>query len=55
MKIQRYRCKPVKVTKAMIHRSVASSTAIETGESVKSLEHKLKTGDTRFRNLTLAS
>lgn len=31
-----------KVTKAMIYRSVASSTAIETGASVETIERKLK-------------
>jgi hypothetical protein len=35
-------------------RSVASSTAIETGESTEAIEQSLKAGRFRFRNLKLA-
>jgi hypothetical protein len=34
----------VKVTRSAIRRAVASSTAIETGQSVEVLERKLKSG-----------
>ncbi|WP_017017924.1 hypothetical protein [Enterovibrio norvegicus] len=43
-----------KVTKAMIFRAVASSTAIETGKSVKSIERKLKADKRNYDSLTLA-
>ncbi|WP_195744285.1 hypothetical protein [Vibrio parahaemolyticus] len=43
-----------KVTKAMILRSVASSTAIETGKSVKSIESKLKSDKRKYDSLSLA-
>lgn len=35
-------------------RAVASSTAIETGESTEAIEQRLKSGRFRFRNLKLA-
>ena len=35
-------------------RAVASSTAIETGESIQELEERLKSGRGRFRHLKLA-
>ncbi|WP_175628172.1 hypothetical protein [Thioalkalivibrio denitrificans] len=35
-------------------RAVASSTAIETGESIQAIEQRLKTGRSRFRHLKLA-
>ncbi|WVM92652.1 hypothetical protein ULG90_25090 [Halopseudomonas pachastrellae] len=38
-----------------IYRSVASSSAIETGEASKLIETRLKTGKRRFPQLTLAS
>ncbi len=41
-------------TQARILRAVASSTAIETGQSIKVLEIKLKIGIRKFRHLTLA-
>lgn len=43
-----------KVTKAMILRSVASSTAIETGKPVKSIERKLKSDQRKYDSLSLA-
>ncbi len=43
-----------KVTQAMILRSVASSTAIETGKSVKSIERKLKLDKRKYESLSLA-
>lgn len=44
-----------KVSKATIRRSVASSTAIETGKSVKALEKKLRTKKSALRRITLAA
>lgn len=43
-----------KVTKAQILRSVASSSAIETNASIKSIEIKLKAKDGKYSHLTLA-
>lgn len=45
----------VKATRSEIRRAVASSTAIETGQSVKVLERKLKNGQLRGRRVTLAA
>lgn len=39
----------------MIYRSVASSTAIETGESVSKIERKLKGNRSKFGYLALAN
>jgi len=44
-----------KVSRTAIRRAVASSTAIETGQSVKVLERKLKNGQRRGRRVTLAA
>lgn len=44
----------VKVTRSAIRRAVASSTAIETGQSVKVLERKLKSGHRQGRRVSLA-
>jgi hypothetical protein len=44
-----------KVTKKMIYRAVASSTAIETGASVAEVEKKLKSNRSRFIALALAN
>ncbi|MCF2827118.1 MULTISPECIES: hypothetical protein [unclassified Pseudoalteromonas] len=46
--------KKVKVTQNMILRSVASSTAIETGKSVSSIERKLKNNKKKYASLALA-
>lgn len=43
------------VSRELIRRSVASSCAIETGESSEAIEAKLKSGKRRFPQLTLAS
>ncbi len=40
--------------KDQIYRTVASSTAIETGESIRKLEKKLKNKTSKFTWLTLA-
>lgn len=40
--------------KNQIYRAVASSTAIETGESIHELEKKLKNKESKFNWLTLA-
>jgi len=37
-----------------ILRAVASSTAIETGQSIKKIEASLKTKKSKFKNLELA-
>ena len=42
------------VSKARILRAVASSTAIETGQSTKVLEDSLKSKRSKFQHLTLA-
>jgi len=44
-----------KVSKARILRAVASSTAIETGQSIKVLEDTLKSKNNKFKHLMLAS
>ena len=41
--------------KARIIRSVASSTAIETGQSIKTLEATLKSKSSKFQHLSLAN
>ncbi|MGB5446745.1 MAG: hypothetical protein WBM99_14710 [Psychromonas sp.] len=43
-----------KVTKKCLFRTVASSTAIETGSSVSEIEAKLKDKKSKFHNLSLA-
>lgn len=43
------------VTHASIRRSVASSTAIETGENIQVLESKLKRKRSKYSHITLAS
>ena len=55
MKIKRPRNKAPTVSKPMIIRSVASSTAVETGESVNALERKLKAGSKKFQHLNLSA
>jgi len=44
-----------KVAKDKIYRSVASSSAIETGESITVIEERIKAGNSKFKNLKLAS
>lgn len=44
-----------RITKSMIYRSVASSTAIETGIAVSEIERKLKKSQSKFSYLALAS
>lgn len=43
-----------KITKSMILRSVASSTAIETGATVKTIEKRLKANKLKYESLSLA-
>ncbi|MDO6683077.1 hypothetical protein Q4551_12330 [Oceanobacter sp. 5_MG-2023] len=43
------------LNKDAVRRSVASSTAIETGESSFKIEARLKSGERRFPDLTLAN
>ena len=45
----------VSVSKARIQRSVASSSAIEINERTEVIEKRLRSGNRRFTNLTLAS
>ena len=44
-----------RITKRMIYRSVASSTAIETGVAVADIERKLKNNSSKFDFLILAN
>ncbi len=44
----------IKVTQKMIYRAVASSTAIETGQSIKTIEEKLKANKQKYNSLILA-
>lgn len=43
------------LSQAQIRRSVASSSAIETGESSVAIEARLKSGKRKFPHLTLAN
>ena len=45
---------PAALTRVAIVRSVASSTAIETGQSIASLERTLLDNTSKFRELKLA-
>lgn len=42
-------------TTTRIIRAVASSTAIETGQSISELENRLQAQDSKFQQLTLAA
>ncbi|WP_410497695.1 hypothetical protein [Chitinibacter sp. S2-10] len=42
------------ITRQTLIRAVASSTAIETGQSIKELEYRLNHPSEKFRHLTLA-
>lgn len=55
MKIKRTRNKTQAIPKAMLIRSVASSTAVETGQSIPALEKKLKEGSKKFQHLNLSA
>lgn len=55
MKIRRRRKPDEPVSRDRIIRAVASSTAIETGESVAVLEAKLRANNSKFKHVTLAS
>lgn len=46
---------PYQVTPAQIYRSVASSTAIETGKPVQEIERQLKRNQTLAKNVGLTS
>ena len=48
------RRRPKKLTAEALIRAIASSTAIETGQSVESIERKLKLKDSKFLHLSLA-
>lgn len=52
--IRRKRSTPAALTRAVIVRSVASSTAIETGQRIASLERTLLDNTSKFRGLKLA-
>ena len=45
----------VVISRARLIRSVASSSAIETGEGTAVIEQRLERGERRFKQLTLAS
>ena len=45
---------PSQITKAQIYRSVASSTAIETGNSVQKIEQQLKKNQAQVKAVGLA-
>ncbi|MCH8501733.1 MAG: hypothetical protein LAT77_07470 [Aliidiomarina sp.] len=45
---------PIKVTRSRIIRSVASSSAIETGEKIELIEKRLKASDKSSKKVTLA-
>lgn len=45
---------PSKTTKAQLVRSVASSSAIETGKTVQAIEAKLKAKKSKYTHLQLA-
>ena len=55
MKIKRHKNKALTVSKTMIIRSVASSTAIETGQPIAVIEARLKADSKKYSHLTLAS
>lgn len=55
MKVRRQRPANTPVSREKIIRAVASSTAIETGESVAVLEAKLRANNSKFKHITLAS
>ena len=52
--IRRKRSTPAALTRAVIVRSVASSTAIETGQRIANLERTLLDNTSKFRGLKLA-
>lgn len=43
-----------KISKTRIYRSVASSSAIETGHSIQAIESRLKSNSSKYRHLSLA-
>lgn len=43
-----------KISKTRIYRAVASSSAIETGHSIQSIEARLKNNISKYNHLTLA-
>ncbi|WP_169740941.1 MULTISPECIES: hypothetical protein [Methylomicrobium] len=55
MNIKRPKNKAPTVSKSMIIRSIASSTAIETGQPIAVIEAKLKVASKKYRHLKLAS
>ena len=46
--------KSAKVSKSLIYKAVASSTAIETGMSVSTIERQLKYNTSKYSHLALA-
>ena len=52
--IRRKRSTPAALTRAVIVRSVVSSTAIETGQRIANLERTLLDNTSKFRGLKLA-
>jgi hypothetical protein len=54
MKIRRRKKPDEPVSRERIIRAVASSTAIETGESIAELEEKLRANNSKFKHIKLA-
>jgi hypothetical protein len=52
--MNKQKVKPSAPTKARLLRAIASSTAIETGQSINMLELKLKQPNPKFKSLELA-
>lgn len=52
--MNKQKVKPSAPTKARLLRAIASSTAIETGQSINILELKLKQPNPKFKSLELA-
>jgi len=52
--MNKQKVKPSAPTKARLLRAIASSTAIETGQSINMLELKLKQPNAKFKPLELA-
>ena len=52
--VRRRKTEQAEISKSRLLRSVASSSAIETGEATEVIEKRLKEGARQFKNLTLA-
>ena len=52
--VRRRKTEQAEISKSRLLRSVASSSAIETGEATAVIEKRLKEGARQYKNLTLA-